>query len=145
MGVQTAENELGSFHLYIRESRELAPKSSLTNPFKSFNFRLLWTATLISNLGGLIQSVGAGWMMATISQSDAMVALVQSATTLPVMIFSLAAGALADSVDRRRVMLAAQCLMMAVSVTLAGIALTDQTAPWLLLELFPIKLHSLRS
>ncbi len=111
----------------------MAPRSSLTNPFKSIDFRLLWTATLISNLGGLIQAVGAGWMMATISQSDAMVALVQSATTLPVMIFSLAAGALADSLDRRRVMLAAQCLMMAVSVALAVIALTDQMAPWLLL------------
>src|SRR3954471_849108 len=49
------------------------------------------------------------------------------------MIFSLAAGALADSLDRRRVMLAAQCLMMAVSVGLAVIALTDQMAPWLLL------------
>jgi MFS family permease len=111
----------------------LAPRSSLTNPFKSIDFRLLWTATLISNLGGLIQAVGAGWMMATITQSDAMVALVQSATTLPIMIFSLAAGALADSHDRRRVMLAAQCLMMAVSVALAVIALTDQMVPWLLL------------
>ena len=122
-----------SFHHHIRQGRELAPRSSLTNPFKSIDFRLLWTATLISNLGGLIQAVGAGWMMATITQSDAMVALVQSATTLPIMIFSLAAGALADSLDRRRVMLAAQCLMMAVSVAFAVIALTDQMAPWLLL------------
>ena len=72
-------------------------------------------------------------MMATITQSDAMVALVQSATTLPVMIFSLAAGALADSLDRRRIMLAAQCLMMVMSVALAVIALTDQMTPWLLL------------
>jgi len=97
------------------------------------DFRLLWTATLLSNLGGLIQAVGAGWMMVTIAQSDHMVALVQAATTLPIMIFSLAAGALADSFDRRRLMLVAQCAMMAVSVALALLALADQVTPWLLL------------
>lgn len=71
--------------------------------------------------------------MATIARSDDMVALVQAATTLPIMIFSLAAGALADSLDRRGVMLAAQGLMMIVSIMLAIFALTDQVTPWLLL------------
>jgi MFS family permease len=111
----------------------LALRSSLATPFKSMDFRLLWTATLLSNLGGLIQGVGAGWMMVTIASSDHMVALVQSATTLPIMIFSLAAGALADSFDRRRLMLVAQCAMMAISVVLALLALMDQVTPWLLL------------
>ncbi len=99
------------------------------------DFRLLWTATLFSNLGGLIQGVGAGWMMVTITDSDQMVALVQSATTLPIMVFSLAAGALADSFDRRRLMLLAQCAMMAVSVALAVLALADMVTPWSLLLL----------
>jgi MFS family permease len=117
----------------VANSDQKVRANSLTNPFQSLDFRLLWTAAAISNLGGLIQAVGAGWMMATIAQSDSMVALVQSATTLPIMIFSLAAGALADSLDRRRVMLAAQCLMMVVSVALAALALTDQVTPWLLL------------
>jgi len=111
----------------------LALRSSLATPFKSMDFRLLWTATLLSNLGGLIQGVGAGWMMVTIAHSDRMVALVQAATTLPIMIFSLAAGALADSFDRRRLMLVAQCSMMAISVALALLALADQMTPWLLL------------
>ena len=87
----------------------------------------------MSNLGGLIQAVGAGWMMATISASDDMVALVQAANTLPVMIFSLAAGALADNLDRRRVMLSAQGLMMVVSVALVAVAATGHMTPWLLL------------
>jgi MFS family permease len=99
------------------------------------DFRLLWTATLFSNLGGLIQGVGAGWMMVTITDSDQMVALVQSATTLPIMIFSLAAGALADSFDRRRLMLLAQCAMMAASAALAILALADLVTPWSLLIL----------
>jgi MFS family permease len=111
----------------------LALRSSLAAPFKSMDFRLLWTATLLSNLGGLIQAVGAGWMMVTIAASDHMVALVQAATTLPIMIFSLAAGALADSFDRRRLMLIAQSAMMAVSVALTLLALAGLVTPWLLL------------
>jgi MFS family permease len=72
-------------------------------------------------------------MMTTISESVGMVALVQAATTLPIMIFSLAAGALADSLDRRRVMLIAQTLMMVVSMGLAVFALSGLLSPWLLL------------
>lgn len=111
----------------------MASRSTLRKPFESLDFRLLWSAALVSNLGGLIQAVGAGWMMATIGASDDMVALVQSATTLPIMIFSLAAGALADSLDRRRIMLVGQTFMMAVSVALAVLALAGQMTPWLLL------------
>jgi MFS family permease len=72
-------------------------------------------------------------MMVTITDSDTMVALVQSATTLPIMIFSLAAGALADSFDRRRLMLLAQRAMMAASAVLALLALADVVTPWSLL------------
>ena len=100
----------------------MTARSSLARPFASVDFRHLWTATLVSNLGSLIQAVGAAWMMVTIAGSDDMVALVQSATTLPSMIFSLAAGALADSFDRRRLLLTAQWLTMAVSVALAILA-----------------------
>ncbi len=102
-------------------------------PFQHAAFRSLWTATLASNLGGLIQAVGAAWMMTTISASDDMVALVQAATTLPIMIFSLAAGVLADSFDRRNVMLVAQILMMVISTGLAVFAVAGLLSPWLLL------------
>ncbi|MBP6018054.1 MAG: MFS transporter [Burkholderiaceae bacterium] len=102
-------------------------------PFQHATFRALWTATLASNLGGLIQTVGAAWMMTTISSSDDMVALVQAATTLPVMIFSLAAGVLADSFERRNIMLVAQILMMVISTALAIFAVVGLLSPWLLL------------
>jgi len=94
----------------------------------------LWTATLVSNLGALIQGVGAGWMMTTISDSHIMVALVQGATTLPIMLFSLASGALADNFDRRRIMLSAQIMMMLVSIALAAFAFMGWITPWLLLS-----------
>ncbi|WP_442581060.1 MFS transporter [Mesorhizobium sp. ASY16-5R] len=96
-------------------------------------FRAIWFASLASNLGGLIQSVGAAWLMTSISASDDMVALVQASTTLPVMIFSLAAGAIADNFDRRRVMLTAQLLMLAVSILLAVCGYLNVLNPWLLL------------
>ena len=108
-------------------------RGSTLAPFQNENFRILWTATLASNLGGLIQGVGAGWMMTTISDSHNMVALVQSATTLPIMVFSIAAGALADNFDRRSVMLVAQCLMMLVSIGLALMTFLGLLSPWLLL------------
>lgn len=96
-------------------------------------FRVLWLATLASNLGGLVQGVGAGWLMATISPSQDMVALVQASTTLPIMIFSLASGALADNFDRRNIMLAAQFFMLVVSAALAFTAFAGLITPWLLL------------
>lgn len=101
--------------------------------FQNAPFRALWTATLASNLGGLIQAVGAGWMMTSIATSSDMVALVQASTTLPIMLFSLPAGALADGLDRRKIMLTAQVFMLIVSVALTVCAYTDVLTPWLLL------------
>ncbi|NYT58356.1 MFS transporter [Alcaligenaceae bacterium] len=102
-------------------------------PLQHANFRALWIATLASNLGGLVQIVGAGWMMTSISTSNDMVALVQASTTLPIMVFSLAAGALADNFNRRNIMLVAQMLMMVVSAALAIFAFAGLITPWLLL------------
>jgi len=112
----------------------LPQRASTFAPFQHANFRTLWTATLVSNLGALIQGVGAGWMMTTISDSHIMVALVQGATTLPIMLFSLASGALADNFDRRRIMLSAQIMMMLVSIALAAFAFMGWITPWLLLS-----------
>jgi len=108
-------------------------RASMLAPFRHDTFRILWLATLASNLGGLVQSVGAGWMMTTLTDSHNMVALVQASTTLPIMIFSLAAGALADSFDRRIVMLIAQIGMAMVSLLLAVLAFLGVLSPWLLL------------
>ncbi len=111
----------------------MADRPSVLAPFRNETFRLLWLATLVSNLGGLVQSVGAGWMMTTLTESHNMIALVQASTTLPIMVFSIAAGALADNFDRRTVMLIAQVGMMAVSLALAALAFFGLLNPWLLL------------
>lgn len=102
-------------------------------PFQHGIFRAVWGASLISNFGGLIQGVGAAWLMTTIATSSYQVALVQASTTLPIMLFSLVAGAIADSFNRRTVMLTAQCFMLVASVILTLFAYNDLLTPWTLL------------
>nr|WP_256368922.1 MFS transporter [Agrobacterium sp. a22-2] len=102
-------------------------------PLKNEFYRTIWFASISSNLGGLIQGVGAAWMMASISTSENMVALVQASNTLPIMLFSLLSGAIADGFDRRRVMLTSQFFMLAVSASLAISAYLGLMTPWLLL------------
>jgi MFS family permease len=102
-------------------------------PFGHQTFRTIWIASIASNFGGLIQAVGAAWMMTAISNSENMVALVQSSTALPIMLFSLVAGALADNFNRRSIMLAAQGFMLAVSLLLTLFAYFGWLSPWLLL------------
>ncbi|AZB70005.1 MFS transporter, partial [Cereibacter sphaeroides] len=72
-------------------------------------------------------------MMTELTHSPVMVAMVQASNTLPIMLFSLIAGALADSFDRRRIMLTAQIFMLAVSAVLAAAAFQGALTPWLLL------------
>ena len=112
-----------------------APTSqdSTLAPFGVRTFRSLWIANMLSNFGALVQGVGAAWLMMVLAGSADMVALVQASTTLPIMVFSLMSGAIADSYDRRRVMLTAQLFMFAVSVGLAWTAYAGVVTPWLLL------------
>lgn len=108
------------------------PPSALA-PLRVPTFRALWFASMGSNFGGLIQGVGAAWLMTSISTSADLVALVQASTTLPIMLFSLMAGAIADGYPRRSVMLLAQGFMFLVSATLAVCAWSGLVTPWILL------------
>lgn len=113
----------------------MAAMRELFAPFRHRIFLAIWVASLFSNFGSLIQAVGASWMMTSMSVSADMVALVQASTSLPIMLFSLFAGAIADVWDRRLVMLVAQTLMLVVSAALAIIAFMGLVTPWLLLGL----------
>lgn len=111
-----------------------AASQSPLSPLQHPSFRLIWTATLVSNLGSLVQGVGAAWKMSELTTSEAMVALVQASTTLPIMVLAVAAGAIADNFDRRRVMLVAQTFMFVVSLGLSVAAFFDLLGPWSLLS-----------
>ena len=109
--------------------RDNSPFAPLRVPI----FRAVWLASIASNFGGLVQAVGAAWLMTLIAGSDTQVALVQASTTLPIVVFSLISGAVADSYNRRRVMLASQLFMLAVSVALTVVTYLDLINAWTLL------------
>ncbi|MBK5265258.1 MAG: MFS transporter, partial [Alphaproteobacteria bacterium] len=85
-------------------------------PLRYSVFRRMWAASLLSNFGLLVQSVGAAWAMTELTQAADMVALVQTATMLPLMLFALGSGAIADTYDRRVVGL------IALAIALSGAA-----------------------
>ncbi|WP_133000138.1 MFS transporter [Luteimonas arsenica] len=113
---------------------EPAPRPTALSAMRYPVFRKVWFASASSNFGGMIQSVGAAWLMTSIAESADMVALVQASVALPIMLFSLVAGAMADNFDRRRMMLGAQVFMLLVSVALAACAWSGVITPWLLLS-----------
>src|SRR2546428_5494621 len=98
-------------------------------------FRVLWISSLVSNIGTWMQNVGAAWAMTSLSPSPLMVALVQSATSLPVFIVGMPAGAVADIVDRRRLLLVTQTWMLAAAALMALLAFVDLMTPTTLLVL----------
>ncbi len=90
-------------------------------PLRHGVFRSLWTANVVTALGTWMQNTGAGWLMTTLSPSPLSVSLVQAATIVPTFLLALPAGALADIVDRRRYLIAAQVWTMGAAVLLAGL------------------------
>ncbi len=102
-------------------------------PFQEPLFRSLWVAAVISYTGTWMRNVGAGWLMTQLTTSPLMVSLVQAASTLPVFLVILPAGALADMVDRRRFLLITQAWMAVAAALLGTFTLLGHITPWTLL------------
>ena len=113
----------------------LSPRMAVSAlaPLSEPLFRSLWIAAVISYTGTWMQNVGAGWLMTQLTMSPLMVGLVQAATTLPVFLVILPAGALADMVDRRRFLLITQGWMVAAAALLGIFTLLGTVTPWILL------------
>jgi len=104
-------------------------------PLRHRAFRSLWIAVLVANVGTWMQNVGAGFLMTELTDSPLLVALVQAATTLPALLVALPAGALADLVDRRRLLMATQAWMLVAALVLAALTFAGAVTPALLLAL----------
>jgi MFS family permease len=102
-------------------------------PLREPLFRSLWIAAVISYTGTWMQNVGAGWLMTQLSPSPLMVSLVQAAAAIPVFLVVLPAGALADIVDRRRLLLFTQGWMVLAAAVLGVLTLSGSVSPWMLL------------
>jgi MFS family permease len=112
---------------------EIQRVDSAWGPLREPLFRSLWMAAVVSYTGTWMQNVGAGWLMTQLTTSPLMVSLVQGASAIPVFLVVLPAGALADMVDRRRLLLFTQGWMVVAAAALGGLTLWHVVSPWTLL------------
>jgi MFS family permease len=107
------------------------------SPLRVRLFRSLWIAGLVSNIGTFMHTVAAGWSITDLTRSPTLVSLVQTAWTVPGFLLALLAGALADVLDRRRLMITTQLASMVIAATLGAFELSHHlTVPLLLLFTF---------
>src|SRR4051794_26337280 len=104
-------------------------------PLRHTWFRSLWIAQFVANTGTWAQTVGAQWLMGDLGGGTFDVALVQTATTLPVFLLVVPSGALGDILDRRRLLLASNLFMFAGSAALAALTGAGLMTPAALLAL----------
>ncbi len=102
---------------------------SFTAPFHHTTFAVIWTATLVSNVGGWMYSAASGWLMTSLNPDPLIVASVQAASTLPLCLLAIPAGALADIFDKRKFLIVVELLTTVVSAVYATIVALGLAAP----------------
>src|SRR6266566_3241321 len=120
---------------YIQSAGSAHARTSAWSPLRHSVFRALWIASVVSNIGTWMQDVGESWLMTSLTLSALLVALVETAGNLPVVLAALPAGALADIVDRRRLLLVMQAWMVIVAAAMGAMALMGLMTPGRLLSL----------
>lgn len=115
-------------------SSAFARSGSTWAPLRIGMFRALWLAQLVSNVGTWMQTVGAQWMLVEHPRAEALVSLVQTANTLPFLFLALPAGVLADTLDRRRLLIVVQASLFVIAAGMAGLTVLGWMTPALLLS-----------
>ena len=105
----------------------LAPRRGVLGPLHEPLFRTLWIAAVISYTGTWMQNVGAAWLMTSLTMSPLMVGLVQAAGSIAVFLVVLPAGAIADMVDRRKLLLFTQSWMVLAAAALGALTLAGKS------------------
>src|SRR5579863_439734 len=118
--------------LDLTETKEHKRGSSWA-PLRRPLFRDRWIASIVSNLGGWMQDTAGTWLMTSLTSSPLMIALMQTAASLPVLVLGLPAGATADIFDRRRLLLFWQSWMLVAVAVLSVLTLSGMVTPWPLL------------
>jgi MFS family permease len=106
-----------------------AATTSPWSPFRHPTFTVLWIATVVSNIGSWMYSAASGWLMTSLNPDPFIVSMVQVATTLPMFLFALPAGALADIVDKRKFLIVAETAVTVVSAVFAAIVWLGLATP----------------
>ena len=102
-------------------------------PLAERNFRRIWSASLLSNLGQLVLGVAAAWGMTRLTNSPQMIALVQTALMLPLMLIAVPVGAIADMFDRRKIAMIGLLFSSLAAAVLTLLSAMGLTTPWVLL------------
>ena len=110
-----------------------APAPSRWGPFSYGAFTVIWTASLVSNVGTAMFDTASGWLITSLDSNPVTVSLVQVAVSLPLFLFTLPSGALADVIDSRRLLIFVEIAILAVSVAFAGLVSFNLATPTLLL------------
>jgi MFS family permease len=108
----------------IKESSATAASSqtsSAWSPFRHAAFAVMWTGTVVANIGSWMYSAASGWLMTDLNPDPFVVSMVQVATTLPMFLFAVPAGALADIIDRRKLLIAVEIATTVISAVFAAI------------------------
>jgi predicted MFS family arabinose efflux permease len=110
-----------------------AAEISTWSPFRHTIFSVVWTATVVSNIGGWMYAAAAGWLMTSLTTDPWLVSLVQVASNLPVLLFAFPAGALSDVIDKRKFLMVAESATTVVSTLLAFLVWRGLVGPQALL------------
>src|SRR5277367_2634837 len=113
----------------------LAPPVGPWHPLRIALFRNLLLADLVSDIGTFMQTVGAAWLMTSLTNRPVYIALIQTASALPFFLLALPAGSIGDIFDRRKLILGTEIWMFAIAVVLAVVTFSGGMTPWLLLLL----------
>jgi MFS family permease len=114
---------------------DVGKPASAWAPLHQSLFRWLWIASVVSNIGSWMEDVGEAWLMTSQTPSPLLVALLQTAESLPIFLLALPAGALADVVDRRKLLLFTQAWLCLAAAGLGVLTLLDLATPPILLLL----------
>src|SRR6202051_3266614 len=121
----------------VPDKRQSAPVTELrASPWIAFRhktFRVVWTATVVANVGTWMYNAASGWLMTSLNPDPLTVSLVQVAGSLPMFLFALPAGALADTVDKRRFLIGAEIVLTVVAAISAVVVWFGLINPPLLL------------
>lgn len=125
----TQVNDVRDAHVETTPAPTVSPWQPLSQPV----FRMLWIATVVSNVGSWMSDVGINWSMLTLSADPLDIALVQAASSLPMFLFALPSGVMADIVDRRKYLLFSQLWVFIAAAGLTVLSFTGNVTPAVLL------------
>jgi MFS family permease len=120
---------------YLWVEKFATQSQSPWRPLRIPLFRNLLIADLVSDIGTFMQSVGAAWLMTSLTTSPMYIALIQTASALPFFVLALPAGSIGDIFDRRKLILRTELWMLGIAIVLAATTITHTMTPWLLLLL----------